>query len=406
MRAKLPGAPFSARIPPMSTAFAALLFRSDEIPDRALSQGFAVALGGFDVPRPHLLIAELRGAPGWSAAFYQSGAKLAKAAEHEELEHARELFEEELHPAVCALDAAAELGKKDAVVFALVFAESPLVDDAWRFGPDGYERRFVRDDEEEGLVAGVESAEASEITPIELEVSEEATEGEERAAVGRAAGPHRGSAFVERELRAPVMGALMGALFAPDRRVEVRLVEASPASIEEEVRRLNRALKRVDGRGAFEAPRAVAGVETPAVVEAFVRTYDFADPADPQDLYRELAIGAVEGTLRFFREGDLKATGESEAWRRASAARPGLYPVAALMSSALGRSRSQEATIALEADREHLALVKRDGSVAVAGPTFGELLRYLSLGWTSRSEEEEDFIGALMLRARLRAMKE
>jgi hypothetical protein len=364
----------------MSTAFAALLFRSDEIPDRALSQGFAVALGGFDVPRPHLLIAELRGVPGWSAAFYQSGAKLAKAALQEDLEHARELFEEELHPAVCALDAAAELGKKDAVVFALVYAESPLVDDAWRFGPNGYERRYVRDDEEEGLVAGVESAEASEVVSIEPELGEGATEAEERAAIGRAAGPHRGSAFVERELRGPVMGALMGALFAPDRRVDVR--------------------------GAFEAPRSVAGVETPKVVEAFVRTYDFADPADPQDLYRELAIGAVEGTLRFFREGDLKATGESEAWRRACAARPGLYPVAALMSSALGRSRSQEATIALEADREHLALVKRDGSVAVAGPTFGELLRYLSLGWTSRSEEEEDFIGALMLRARLRVTKD
>src|SRR5690606_21894628 len=44
---------------PMATSFAALIFRPAEIPDRALSQGFAVALGGWDVASPRLLVAAL-----------------------------------------------------------------------------------------------------------------------------------------------------------------------------------------------------------------------------------------------------------------------------------------------------------------------------------------------------------
>lgn len=386
----------------MSTAFAALLFRAGEIPVRALSQGFAVALAGYDAPRAHLLVAEVPGIPGVSAAFYHSGAKHRRSAQGEEIEHARELFEDELHPAICALDAAAEMGKPGATVYAILYAEHPLIDDVWRVGPDGYERRFARDDDEEGLIAGVESADECEVTPLEIDAREGASEAEERAAIAKAVEPHRGSAFLARELSAPALGALLGALFAADQRVEIKLVEPSPASIEEETRRLNRALQRAEGRGAFELPRAIAKVETPAVYEAFVKTYDWADPADPQDLYREIAIGSIEGTLRFLRAADLEARGASDAWARAAAA-GGLFPIAVLVRSSLGASRSQEATIALAADREGLALVKKDGKVEPAGPTFGELLRYLSLGWTKRTEEEEDFIGALMLRAKVRA---
>ena len=54
----------------LSTSFAALLFRPSEVPDAALSRGFAVALAGWDVPAPPLRIARLPGFPGWSAAFY------------------------------------------------------------------------------------------------------------------------------------------------------------------------------------------------------------------------------------------------------------------------------------------------------------------------------------------------
>lgn len=391
----------------MRTAFAALVFRTLSIPDRALSQGFAVALGGYAAPRPHLLIADLPGAPGFSAAFYQSGAKLAgaigaDAAQDEEIEHARELFEDELHPAICVLDAAAEMGAEASTIYAILYAEDPLVDDVWRAGPDGFERRFARDDEEEGLIACVETEEACEVTPLEPAIREGASEAEERAAILKAAAPHRGSAFLEREIGVKVVGALIGALFAPDRRVEVRLVDPSPAAIAEETRRLNRALRRTDGRGAFEPPAEVCGVKAPPAYAAFVREYDWSDPTDPQDLYRELSIGAIEGSLRFLREGDLRARGSSEVWARARPAERGLFPVAELVPSSLGSSRAQGATIALAADGEALVRVKPDGSVAPAGPTFGELLRYLALGWTSRTEEEEDFIGALMLRAKLR----
>lgn len=390
----------------MRTAFAALVFRTGSVPDRALSQGFAVALGGFDVPRPHLLLAELPGAPGWSAAFYQSGAKLAgskrgaSAQQDEEIEHARELFEDELHPAICALDAAAELGVMASTLYAILYAEDPLVDDVWRVGPDGFERRFARDDDEEGLIACVETADACEVTPLEPAIRDGASDAEERAAIMAAAAPHRGSAFLDRELGAKVVVALVGALFAPDRRVEIRLIDPSPDVIASETRRLNRALARTDGRGAFEPPASVAGVKAPEAYRAFVKEYDWADPADPQDLYRELSVGSIEGTLRFLRERDVIARGSGDAWKRAAAR--GLFPVAEILPSSLGRSRSHEATLALADDGERLVLVKPDGGVASAGPTFGELLRYLSLGWTSRTEEEEDFIGAIMLRAKIR----
>lgn len=378
---------FALRCSPMTAPFAALLFRPDEVSDRALSRGFAVALAGFDVPAPHLRIAELRGVPGTSVAFYSSGL----GRDGDDLEHLIELFEAEVSPAVGVLDAAAELGSPDAHLYCAIFAEDVIHDDAWRFTSKGFLRHFVREGEE-GIEAGVETAQTSEVS--EIEIDEDATDAEEAAAIR----PHRGSTFLSSELRTPALPALMGALFDTERRVDVRLIEPGSASIADEAHRLNRALRRIDGRGAFTAPAAVAGVAQPAAHAAFASVYDWADPTDPSDRYRELAIGAIEGTFQFLREADLVALGLDAAWSRGAAA--GLYPVARLLGSALGAS-STAAILGLASDGEQLSLV-RGSRVLPAGPTFGELLRYLALGWSQRSDAEEDLIGALMLRARLR----
>ena len=367
----------------MTTSFAALIFRPEDVSDRALSQGFAVALGGYDAPAPHLLVAPLRGLPGWSVAFYFSGLKPTPATMDEELEHACELFEDELPPAVAVLDAAAEQGRTSTVVYGLTYAEGFLHDDAWRFAADADARHFVRETDD-GVEAGVETATESEITPLE-------------DTDDRSVQPHRGSTFLTRELGAPVLGPLMGALFAPERRVDIRLVEASPEAITSEVTRLNSVLRRKNGRAAFQPPESIRGVAVPPTYAAFVKAYDWADPGDPSDLYRELAIGAIEGTLHFLREPALRAL-DDESWPAV-----GLYPIAILQGSALGGSRAPIGTIALAADGERLILVKPDGRARPAGPTFGELLRYLALGWKQRSDAEEDIIGALMLRARLRS---
>ncbi len=379
----------------MSTSFAALLFRTSEVPDAALSRGFAVALAGWDVPAPRLLIAPLPGIPGWSAGFYASGARLAE----DELEHAAELFADELSPAVGVLDAAAELGATPGSVLTLVFAQDVLLDDGWCFTAGGFTRHFVREGDD-GLEVGAESAAGSEVSEVTLDLPEDAPEAEEDAAVERAVRPHRGSTFLSGLLGAPVLPALMGALFAADRRVAVRLVDPSPASITAEVRRLLRTLHRVEGRGSFTAPGVVAGVAQPEAHAAFVSAYDWADPTDPEDAYRELALGAVTGTLRFLREDELRAREREPSW--AAAARAGLYPVARLSGSALGSAASREASIlGLARDGEQLALVRHKGTVEPAGPTFGELCCYLALGWSRRSDAEEDLIGALMLRARI-----
>jgi hypothetical protein len=377
----------------MATSIAALLFRPENVPDRALSQGFGVALGGWDVPSPRLLVAELPGCPGWSAAFYASAAKIPRGMEDEEFEHACELFEDELPPALAVLDAAIEMGHPDAVIYAVTFAEDALHDDAWRFDARGVERHFVHEGEE-GIEVGFETPTAGEVK--ELEVPERASEKEELDAAKTAVEPHRGTAFLSKELGTPMVGALMGALFAADRRIQVRLVEPDAASIEAEVARLNKALKRTSGRGAFEPPKWA-----PPAYGAFVRTYDFNDPADPQDLYRELAIGAVEGTLRFLRREDFSALEADPAFRRAVSL--GVFPIARLFGSALGAGAAPKGILGIAKDGEHLRLVKTGGEVVDAGPTLGELIRYLALGWSARSEAEEDMIGALMLRSKLRA---
>ncbi|WP_437585254.1 hypothetical protein [Sorangium sp. So ce1000] len=383
----------------MATTFAALIFRPAEIPDRALSQGFAVALGGFDVASPRLFIAPLPGVPGFSAAYYSSGEPAGSG--DDELDHLSELFEDELSPPVAVLDAAAELGHPGATVFALVFSEEVVHDDGWRFEASGFVRHFVREGEE-GIEAGVETPDRSDLVEVDVDLPETATAQEERDATDRAIRPLRGSTFLADELGAPVLAALMGGLFAPERRVAVRLVEPGPASIVDEVTRLNRVLRREDGRGAPASPPPVRGVAAPPTYAAFARAYDWADPADPEDLYRELAIGAVEGTLRFLREDELRGHEREPGWEAAAARQ--LYPIARLSGSALGGGAAQRAIVALAADGEALWVVRGGTSAAPAGPTFGELLRYLSLGWSRRSDAEEDFIGALMLRARLRSL--
>ncbi len=366
----------------MSTSFAALIFRPAEIPDRALAQGFAVALGGWDVPSPRLLVAPLPGLAGWSVAFYSGGPALDG---EDELEHWCDLFDEELSPAACVLDAAAELGHPDGLVYALIFSDDLLHDEALRLDAVGFARHFVREGEE-GLEAGVETVEQSKVELLDFDAND--------AQIA----PHRGSAFLAAELGAPVLPALVSALFAADRRVVVRLVDPDPEAIREETERLVGVLKRTPGRGAFALPEA-AGVPAPAAARAFAERYDWADPQDPEDLYRGLSIGAIEGVLRFLREEEILGRAGEPRW--AEAARKGMYPLARLAGSALGGGQGEAALIALDRDGATLFVVKKDGRPRPAGPTLGELLRYLSLGWSKRSDPEEDLIGALMLRAKI-----
>jgi hypothetical protein len=368
----------------MAVSFAALVFRPAEVPDRALSEGFAVALAGWDVPSPRLDVASLPSMPGWAAAFYQSGLPAARGGEDEAFDLASDLFDEELPPALAVLDAAPE----GARVYAITYAEGIYHDDAWRFDDAGFERHFVHEGED-GVEAGVETAEGAEDLPLPPSEAE----------IERAVRPLRGSAFLTRELGAPALAALVGALFAVDRRVPIRLVAPGADAIAEETRRLVRALRRSEGRGAFDPPTSVAGQATPSVYQAFVRAYDWADPQDPEDAYRELSIGAIVGTLRFLRAPDLAKLDADPGFRRAAS--DGLFPIARLSGSALGGGGSGS-TIAIAKD-DTLALVREGRPPVEAGPTFGELIRYLALGWSKRTGAEEDMIGALMLRAKIRA---
>ncbi|APR79266.1 Hypothetical protein A7982_04613 [Minicystis rosea] len=374
----------------MANSFAALVYRPTEIPDRALAQGFAVALAGWDVPAPSLQIAPLAGVPGHAVAFFETGEKVVRGAEDEAFDGVCEIFEDELPPALAVLDAAAELGQTSARVYAITYAEGIFHDDVWRFDADGFERHFVHEGED-GVEAGEETPEGAE--DIDLALPE--GNGDARA-IEQVVKAHRGSTFLAAELGAPALAALVGALYAVERRVIVRLVDPAPDSIAAEVERLDRALHRTPGRGAFEPPPSVAGRATPAAYAAFVRAYDWADPNDAADLYRELAIGSIEGTLRFLRREDLARLDADEALRRA-----GVYPIAKLTSSALGGG-GPEAVIALAQGDDRLVIVRPGKAPIEAGPTFGELVRYLALGWSKRSDSEEEMIGALMLRARMR----
>jgi hypothetical protein len=325
----------------MGTSFAAVLYRSADVSERALSHGFGVATAGFDVAKPSLLVGEIAGLPGFSVAFYQSGA----AGGESEHEHACDLFEEELPPGLAVLGAAE---KPETVVYSLVYSDELVHDDACKFTADESSRRYVRD-AEDGIEAGRESTSGDE----EIILDHDADDDELR--------PHRGSTFLSECLGVPVLPLLVRALFEADKRVAIRLVDKEPEAIAEEARGLNRTLRRQDGRGAFACPDA------PAAVQAFVAAYDWADPSDSADLYRELSIGNIQGTLFFFR-GDQRPQLK------------GLYALAALRGSALGGGPKGERVIGLDlGDEETLWIV--DGEARkLAGPTFGELLAYLRLG--------------------------
>jgi hypothetical protein len=392
----------------MSLTLAALIYRPSEVSDRALSLGFAIALGGWDVRAPRLQIVGLPELPGFAAAFYSSGLP-----RDEEAEHVIDLFEEELSPPGLVLDVVEMLrgragGDPDddedglSPLHALVYAEDFVHDEGWRVTEDGFQRRFVRDGED-GVEVGVESGDDSHVEVLDLDVPEGATEAEEQALFDAAVRPHRGTTFLSGALGRNVLSVLTRASFDVERTVPVRLVPPDAEAIGLETTRLVEVLGRSAGRGAFSPPETASGAAPPAAVEAFARAYDWHDPRDPEDLYRELAIGAVTGNLRFLREGEMAAFRQEEGWKL-----PGedkLYPVAKMVPSALGgggAGRGEGAILAVGADGDSLFRLRPGRPVEVAGPTFGELLRYLSLGWSKRSAVEEDYIGALMLRARLR----
>ena len=188
----------------MTISFAAVLHRTGQVSDRALSHGFAVALAGWDAPAPSLIVSELRALSGWSAAFYRSGAKMHAGGAYEELEHAAELFEDELPPGVAIRDAVSDPA---CVLYSIVYTDDGFLDDAARFSEGALERHFVRDGED-GLEAGISTLESSEIEALDIE-EEEDPEPQLRT--------HRGSAFLSRELGVPILPALVAALFEDGR---------------------------------------------------------------------------------------------------------------------------------------------------------------------------------------------
>jgi hypothetical protein len=395
----------------MSLTLAALIYRPSEVSDRALSLGFAIALGGWDVRAPRLQIVGLQELPGFAAAFYSSGSP-----RDEEAEHVIDLFEEELSPPGLVLDVVEMLrgqggkagGDPDdeeeglSPLYALVYAEDFVHDEGWRVTEEGFQRRFVRDGED-GVEVGVESGDDSHVEVLDLDVPEGATEAEEQALFDAAVRPHRGATFLSGALGKNVLSVLTRASFDVERTVPVRLVPPDAEAIGNETMRLVEVLGRTTGRGGFSPPATASGAAPPAAVEAFARAYDWHDPRDPEDLYRELSIGAVTGNLRFLREGEMAAFRQEEGWKLPVGDK--LYPVAKMVPSALGgggAGRGEGAILAVGADGDSLFRLRPGRPVELAGPTFGELLRYLSLGWSKRSAVEEDYIGALMLRARLR----
>ncbi len=357
----------------VATTFAALLFDPAQISERALSHGFAVALAGFDLEAPDLLLAAPGALPRWSVAFYRSRDKQLDS--FAQLEHASELFDQELPPGVAVLGGASE----GAVVYAIVYSDEIVHDMAYRFCPEGNTRH--------GLAEGDDGLSALHETDDD---SHEELLAHDAPAVEL--DPHRGTTFLSRELGFSVLPSLVRALFEADKKLAIRLVDPSPSAITDETRRLCQTLGRRSGRGAFEPPAELAAC---APYRAFVAAYDWVDPSDPGDLYRELALGRVEGTLHFHRAEQLSA----------ALSRPGvqgLTPLAALLPSALGGGAKHERQLGLAQDHERLVIVDESGNRSEAGPTFGELIAYLALGWKQRDEIEEDLIGALMLRAKVR----
>src|SRR5262249_19007891 len=153
-----------------------------------------------------------------------SGTKLARGGEDEELDHVCELFEGEPSPALAVLDAAAELGHSNARVYLIAFAEDVPMDDVWRFDESGVLRHFVREGDD-GILAGVATPEEERFVDIAIDARPGATEDEQQRALDSAIKPHRGTTFLSAELGGPALSALLGALFAADERIDVRLID-------------------------------------------------------------------------------------------------------------------------------------------------------------------------------------
>jgi hypothetical protein len=341
----------------MSLSFACVIVPSS-VSNEALSTAFATAASGFDVDGAKLLVGPLPGVLGVRVAFYKSG---KKQSEFLETEHSVELFEEELPPGMAVLDFAEGAGK----IFSLVYSEAESLDDGCRFDDSGFERRYVRE-EGDGLVAGVVSPDS--------EREEELAEGD----AGREAG---GAAFLSRELGTNVLAALAQALFGADEVVPVRLAPPGPEGVAAMTRALVATLRRVEGRGA---PSDVSSLGLPPDLAAFVGLYDWADPSDPGDLYRELAIGRIVGNARFVRP---------EAMTRSD----GRVAVLTLLGTGLA-SRAEPEPVFLG---EGGVLTLSSGRAT--GTTLQELLRYLAMGFKKdRSAAEEELVQALMLRAQVR----
>lgn len=367
----------------MTLSMAVVLFRGDEVDEAALVHALAVACAGFDVPRPRVTRIDLDGTGGWTAAFYHSGAKL----EHDELDHVSELFEEDLSPGLLVREAAREPASP---VYALVYTDQTILDDAYRFTDEGVVRHFVRETDD-GAEWGIETFDDVEGELIEAEQGTKAFDEALRS--------KRGSTWLSNELRFPVVATLARALFEGGKAQEVRLYPGGSEAIERATRSLCETLKRTPGRGAFSLPDSIAGVATPEEARAFAHAYDWKDPGDPEDLFRELSIGKITGTLHFMREAELEAKSSDATWTRAASG--GAFPIATVSAGGLGSS-AVKSILALSPDRDRLVVVDPRGESQLAGPTFAELLHYLALGFRARTESEEDLIGALMLRAAVR----
>ena len=177
------------------------------------------------MPSPRIEIASLTELPGFAAAFYSSG-----AARDEEAEHAIDLFEDELSPPALVLDAAEMLAAERGAaaeelspIYALVYVEDFIHDDGWRVAAEGFQRHFVRDGED-GIEAGVETPDESEVGVVDIDVPEDATEAEEQALVDAALRPHRGTTYLSKALGKSLLPILVRAQFDVERKVAVRLV--------------------------------------------------------------------------------------------------------------------------------------------------------------------------------------
>lgn len=167
-----------------------------------------------------------------------------------------------------------------------------------------------------------------------------------------------------------------------DRVVKVSLAGTDEAAVTNATRALVSSLRRTEGRGAPTGDELAA---IPAIVRAFAASYDWDDPSDPSDVYRELAIGKLVGNAQFEKPAGMREEG-------------GRVPVLRLGKGGLG---SQRASSRVSLDLATSLLVDENGKPL--GPTWCELLTYLALGYKKRDDVEEDWIQALMLRAAVRS---